>query len=162
MSEKQLSRETEIKEAAIRAYPPQQMMRLVVEAREDWADGARWADANPPSSSSREVMRLTELGWVKPEKFEAVCKEVHDLKRELTRLQSQQAEGMREAFAELIEKYKRVTFSHYLNMPEHRALSRQYKQEYDLKAMRFCEEEVAKYVALLEPSAPTPDKNREL
>lgn len=81
---------------------------------------------------------------------------------ELTRLQSQQAEGMREAFAELIEKYKRVTFSHYLNMPEHRALSRQYKQEYDLKAMRFCEEEVAKYVALLEPSAHTPDKNREI
>ena len=109
----------------MKAIPPQQMMRQVIEAREDWADGARWADATPsPVSSSGEekttpgpwfpinyagfwmiqsgkyygdvdVMDAEKVGAETAEANARLAAAAPDLKAELTRLRQQPAEGMR-------------------------------------------------------------------
>jgi hypothetical protein len=210
MSEKQLSRETEIKEAAIRAYPPQQMMRLVVEAREDWADGARWADANPPSSSSGEEKAVTKTDencdttpgpwfpinyagfWIiqsgkyygdvdvlDAEKVGAETAEANaklvasapELRAELTHLQSQQAEGMRwipisEGLPPLdpgddASIYVLVTAGQFTKHSKQLIFEKSYYNFYS-ERWQFAITNPTHWMRIIAPSAPTPDKNREL
>jgi hypothetical protein len=183
MSEKQFSREDMLKAFQLdvrkhmtgsgpsegKGEPPEIIEAVLHGIKEGWEE----ADANPPSSSSGEETPIAEAvnalaGMFTPDEIKqssaliSLTRHNVELKAELTRLQSQQAEGMRWISVKDQPLPKGKQFIGYYTSGSWFTMSF-YKGKFRYADMETVSRDILIGIThWMEPSAPTPDKNREI